>query len=240
MAGKCTHCGRSGAQHTCGKCGKPAYCSAQCQTAHWSTHRIQCTSLGTHYGYHDYDYSDQELLTRGEVRDIMDRAMDEAGRTTSALRRDPGTGEAVSARICVYLVTRHGHIYGHRLHRDVWEGSIDVAKGKAVTAAYFSSDENALSSRSVGYLARTDTGSGAPLFGVGNTNREHELVLFPGGVPLYRQGRLVGAVGVSGDAVEVDERIAAVAAADYQPSSNIVPVAIPYVGAEGSVPQEKI
>jgi uncharacterized protein GlcG (DUF336 family) len=38
------------------------------------------------------------------------------------------------------------------------------------------------------------------------------ITIFPGGVPLYRDGRLVGAVGVSGDGVDQDDLIAAAGA----------------------------
>jgi hypothetical protein len=40
------------------------------------------------------------------------------------------------------------------------------------------------------------------------------LQIFPGGVPIYRNGTLIGAVGVSGDGVDQDDMIAFLAVAD--------------------------
>jgi uncharacterized protein GlcG (DUF336 family) len=39
------------------------------------------------------------------------------------------------------------------------------------------------------------------------------ITIFPGGIPLYKDGRLVGAIGVSGDGVDQDDLIAAAGAA---------------------------
>ncbi len=41
------------------------------------------------------------------------------------------------------------------------------------------------------------------------------ITIFPGGVPLYKGGRLVGAVGVSGDGVDQDDLIASAGAAGF-------------------------
>ena len=42
------------------------------------------------------------------------------------------------------------------------------------------------------------------------------LQIFPGSVPLYRNGRLVGAIGVSGDGVDQDDLIAAMGGAGFE------------------------
>lgn len=44
---------------------------------------------------------------------------------------------------------------------------------------------------------------------------QHSIITFPGGVPLYKAGALVGAVGVSGDGVDQDEDVAAKASAGF-------------------------
>jgi uncharacterized protein GlcG (DUF336 family) len=44
------------------------------------------------------------------------------------------------------------------------------------------------------------------------------IVFFPGSVPLYKNGVLVGGLGISGDGVEQDDFVSAQAAVGYEPS----------------------
>jgi uncharacterized protein GlcG (DUF336 family) len=50
-----------------------------------------------------------------------------------------------------------------------------------------------------------------------NLNVPNGITIFPGGFPLYRNGVLVGAIGVSGDGIEQDDIIAASGARDFPP-----------------------
>ena len=43
------------------------------------------------------------------------------------------------------------------------------------------------------------------------------LTIFPGGFPLYRNGQLIGAIGVSGDGIDQDDIIAAAGTVGFQP-----------------------
>ncbi len=79
-----------------------------------------------------------------------------------------------------------------------WVLSIDIALGKAYTAA-----GRGLSTRDIGEMAQP----GQPLFGVNATNNGR-VVVFAGGLPLVRDGEVVGAVGVSGGSVDQDEEVA--------------------------------
>lgn len=117
---------------------------------------------------------------------------------------------------------------------DAWRASIEIAAAKAFTAVSVSSDRLAITSEAVGTLSQP----GQPLWGVGNTNpyrpgegndnlkpddsigkKHHGIVTFGGGVPVYdcSSKKLLGAVGVSGDAVPVDIAVATdtVTAAGY-------------------------
>ena len=102
------------------------------------------------------------------------------------------------------VVDRFGLVIGRRSMPDAWAGSVSIAESKAFTAVAFSSDENALTTRSIGALSQP----GGALWNIGNSNRKHGIIEFPGGVPLYRDGKLIGAIGVSGDGVEQDENVA--------------------------------
>ncbi len=98
---------------------------------------------------------------------------------------------------------------------DAWRGSIEIAIAKAFSALAFSSNDQALDSRTLGLLARLDgpgsvapkkTGTDAgvaPLFGIGDSNSyrpltgaglgsddatgvyHHGLITFAGGEPVY-------------------------------------------------------
>lgn len=84
-------------------------------------------------------------------------------------------------------------------------GSIDLAIGKARTSVLFS-----LPSEAVYEYCKP----GAPAFGLENTNGG--LVVFAGGQPLIgNNGAVVGAVGVSGGAVNQDQEIAAAGVAAF-------------------------
>ena len=231
---QCVQCKNKDVTHKCGGCQDVGYCSTTCQQKHWDEHKVECAALGDHYhGAHEHDFVDRDhhYLTRADVRCIMRTAMRAAFDTSSALRRGPD-GESLPTQIHVFVVDRHGQVRGHDGGPDAWEGGIDIARSKAYTAVAFSSNENALSSRSIEYLARNDTGSGAPLFGIGISNLQHGIITFPGGIPLYKHGHLVGAIGVSGDAVHIDELIAAAAASKYAAPPHIIPVGIPYIKQE--------
>ena len=49
----------------------------------------------------------------------------------------------------------------------------------------------------------------------GNTNLPNGMTIFPGGFPLYRDGILIGAIGISGDGVDQDDLIGASGCADF-------------------------
>ncbi len=116
--------------------------------------------------------------------------------------------------------------------------SWDVAVQKARTAIAFSNNNNtiAMSARTVGFLAQShfapgiDANHAGPYFGqqeavsgllgtlanvvpnpsfAPDPNLPNGITIFPGGFPLYRNGQLIGAIGVSGDGVDQDDLVAA-------------------------------
>ncbi|QQY83980.1 heme-binding protein [Tamlana sp. s12] len=77
-------------------------------------------------------------------------------------------------------------------------GSIDVAIKKAKTARYFNIDTGKL-----GEL----TQPGGIIYNIELTN--NGLVSFPGGVPIKnKEGKIIGAIGVSGGTIDQDRAIA--------------------------------
>lgn len=105
----------------------------------------------------------------------------------------------------------------------VWPGSQAIAKSKAYTANAFSLDDLPLSTARL----YTFTQPGHSLWSLGQSNLfnpaflaspagqgggQNELVggliFFGGGVPLYRNGKIIGALGISGDTSCADHEIA--------------------------------
>jgi uncharacterized protein GlcG (DUF336 family) len=79
-----------------------------------------------------------------------------------------------------------------------WLGSVDIAQGKAYTARAFN-----MSTKELAPLCQP----GQPLFGIHASNGGR-LIVFAGGIPLEHGGEVVGAIGVSGGAVEQDHVVA--------------------------------
>lgn len=138
--------------------------------------------------------------------------------------------------------------------------SWDVAVQKARTAVFFSNRQLAMSARAVGFLAQRNFPPGldgrppGPLFGFqeavslkrdpvlnrrrpetlgfpGNPNLPNGLTIFPGGFPLYRDGQLIGAIGISGDGVDQDDIIGASGCEDFLPNARIRADRFSYRGA---------
>ena len=85
----------------------------------------------------------------------------------------------------------------HRMD-GAWVASTDIAIDKAFTSA-----GRGLTTRKIGEMAQP----GQPLFGI-NTTNGGRIVIFAGGIPLTRDGDVVGAIGVSGGTVDEDEEVA--------------------------------
>jgi uncharacterized protein GlcG (DUF336 family) len=159
-------------------------------------------------------------LTRQDIGAILDHAETTANAVDSGLRKVGGVTQ--KTRMHIAIVDRDGVLLAVRSMSDAWVGSYDIAIAKARTAAFFSSDENALTSRVIGALSQP----GGDLWEIGNSNQtgvsggpntRNGLVCFPGGVPLYKNGKLIGGIGVSGDGVEQDEAVAFGGATGFPP-----------------------
>ena len=85
----------------------------------------------------------------------------------------------------------------HRMN-GAWVASIDIAIDKAFTSA-----GRGLTTRKIGEMAQP----GQPLFGI-NTTNGGRIVIFAGGIPVMRDGEVVGAIGVSGGTVDEDHEVA--------------------------------
>jgi uncharacterized protein GlcG (DUF336 family) len=106
--------------------------------------------------------------------------------------------QAIGVAMNIAVVDEGGNLVAFERMDGAWLGSTDIAQGKAYTARAFN-----MSTKDLAPLCQ----SGESLFGIHASN-DGRLIIFPGGIPLERSGEVVGAIGVSGGAVEQDQLVA--------------------------------
>ncbi len=98
-----------------------------------------------------------------------------------------------------------GNLVAHVRMDGAWLGSVDISIQKAFTARAFDISTKDLASHSQ---------SGGQFFGIHASN-DGRVMIFAGGVPLKRDGRVVGAIGVSGGSGEQDHSVATAGAGAF-------------------------
>lgn len=105
-------------------------------------------------------------------------------------------------RLAAAVVDSGGNLVAAARMDDAQLGALGLATDKAFTAVSFGFPTSAWVDSSA--PGGSDWGLGSTLGG--------RAVVFPGGIPLFHEGRLVGGLGVSGAASVVDEACALAAA----------------------------
>ena len=105
----------------------------------------------------------------------------------------------------IAVVDGGGNLVAHVRMDRAWIGSIDISINKAFTARAFDISTQDLASHSQ---------SGGQFFGIHASNHGR-IMIFAGGIPLKKNGEVVGAVGVSGGLGEQDQAVAEAGAAAY-------------------------
>ena len=98
-----------------------------------------------------------------------------------------------------------GGLVAHVRMDGAWLGSVDIAINKAWTARAFD-----MSTEDIAHI----TQSGQQGFGL-NTTNDSKVVIFGGGIPIKRDGTVIGAVGASGGSVEQDIAVARAAVSGF-------------------------
>ena len=98
-----------------------------------------------------------------------------------------------------------GNLVAHVRMDEAWMGSIDISIKKAFTARAFD-----ISTQELAKFSQ----SGGQFFGIHASN-DGRVMIFAGGVPLKRAGKVVGAIGVSGGSGEQDQAVAEAGAAAF-------------------------
>src|SRR5260221_7501332 len=91
-----------------------------------------------------------------------------------------------------------GNLVAHVRMDNAWIGSIDIAQKKAFTSRAFDISTKDLAAHSQ---------SGGQFFGIHASN-DGKVMIFAGGIPLKKEGTVVGAIGVSGGSGEQDNSMA--------------------------------
>lgn len=98
----------------------------------------------------------------------------------------------------IAIVDAGGNLKSFTRMDDAWLGSIDIAIKKARTARYFD-----MPTADLGTMVQP----GQSLYHIEFSN--DGLITFPGGIPLQNgNGKIVGAIGVSGSTVDNDQAVA--------------------------------
>jgi uncharacterized protein GlcG (DUF336 family) len=105
----------------------------------------------------------------------------------------------------VAVVDEGGNLVSHERMDGAWIGSIDISQKKAFTSRAFDISTKDLSSHSQ---------SGQQFFGIHASNNG-KIMIFAGGIPLKKDGKVVGAIGVSGGSGDQDHAVAEAGAAAF-------------------------
>jgi uncharacterized protein GlcG (DUF336 family) len=180
-------------------------------------------------------------LSQAEVQNILDAAVTNANQTRAVIRLPAGQ----PAKFAIAIADLDGSIIGLRRMSDSTVFSVDVAVAKARNVIYFSSPNpdlpgvstgTAVTNRTIGFGAQplfpsgingTAPGPFFPLYQFDLANpctnghqpasaNQNGVVFFPGSLPLYRNGVLIGGLGISGDGVDQDDYVTAKAAAGFE------------------------
>jgi uncharacterized protein GlcG (DUF336 family) len=126
-------------------------------------------------------------------------SLDEARRV---IRAGQEKANQIGVPMNIAVVDAGANLVAFERQEGAWIGSIDIAQKKAFTARAFDIETKALGENSQ---------SGGQFFGIHASN-EGKVMIFAGGVPLKKDGGVVGAVGVSGGLGKQDQEVAEAAA----------------------------
>jgi uncharacterized protein GlcG (DUF336 family) len=124
------------------------------------------------------------MVTLGEARKVIAAAEQKAAEIKQPMN--------------IAVVDEGGNLVSHARMDGAWIGSIDISINKAFTSRAFDISTKELAPYSQ---------SGGQFFGI-HVSNHGRVMIFAGGIPLKRAGKVVGAVGVSGGSGEQDQAVA--------------------------------
>ena len=106
--------------------------------------------------------------------------------------------EEIGQPMNIAVADAGGNLVAHARMDGAWIGSIDISIKKAYTSRAFDIATKDLAAHCQ---------SGGQFFGIHASN-DGRIMIFAGGIPLKRNGKVVGAIGVSGGSGEQDHAVA--------------------------------
>lgn len=140
-----------------------------------------CSSVGEWTGL---VIEGRKIVTLAEARKVIAAAEKKA--------------EEIGQPMNIAVADAGGNLVAHVRMDNAWMGSIDISIKKAWTSRAFDISTKDLASHSQ---------SGDQFFGI-NASNDGRVMIFAGGIPLKRDGKVVGAIGVSGGSGEQDHTVA--------------------------------
>lgn len=136
------------------------------------------------YFYKRRDWVKLSKMTLGLAKKLIDGAEKEA--------------KKIDVPMVISIIDEGGNLIAVHRMDDAWLASIDIAQNKAWTSVALKMPTSNLAEATV---------PNAELYGL-NTTNQGKIVVFGGGIPLIEDGKVMGAVGVSGGAVAQDTQVA--------------------------------
>ncbi|QHS51340.1 heme-binding protein [Edaphobacter sp. 12200R-103] len=113
--------------------------------------------------------------------------------------------EEIGQPMNVAVVDEGGNLLAFERMANAWLGSIDISIKKAWTSRAFDIETQDLAKHSQ---------SGDQFFGI-HVSNDCKVMIFAGGIPLKKDGKVVGGVGVSGGSGKQDQTVAEAGAAAF-------------------------
>jgi uncharacterized protein GlcG (DUF336 family) len=129
-------------------------------------------------------------------------ALIEARRIIAAAEKK---AEELGQPMNVAVVDDGGNLVAFERMENAWLGSIDISQKKAWTSRAFD-----ITTKDLG----ANSQSGDQFFGIHASN-DGKVMIFAGGIPLKKDGKVVGAIGVSGGSGVQDHAVAEAGAAAF-------------------------
>ncbi len=129
--------------------------------------------------------------------------LDDARQVIAAAEKE---AKSVGQPMNIAVVDEGGNLIAHVRMDGAWIGSVDISINKAWTARAFDIQTKDLGDNSQ---------PGQQFFGIHTTNHGR-VIIFAGGIPLKRGGKVVGGVGVSGGSGKQDQTVAEAGAAAFK------------------------
>ncbi|MDQ2712356.1 MAG: heme-binding protein [Acidobacteriota bacterium] len=126
----------------------------------------------------------------------------DARRITAAAEKK---AQEIGQPMNIAVVDQGGNLVSHVRMDNAWLGSIDISINKAFTSRAFD-----ISTKDLGKNSQP----GDQFYGI-HVSNHGRVMIFAGGIPLKLDGKVVGAVGVSGGKGDQDQAVAEAGAAAF-------------------------